>query len=220
MKFTPKLKYHGNICSWKCLPDLAQVAVWVGTAKTTTSWWRHQMETFSALLAICVGNSAVTGEFPAQGPVTRTFDVFFDLHLNTQLSKQSWGWWFETLSRPIWRHCNAAGNNPWRPNDVWTVEENSLSKPCGQLTSKYRFIHKFEFRNTEKNNERQIWFGTHMKAMHAVCSPNAGNAPFVSERLNHEKWWRQIYICRAAPVNFWLMSEKSRPIGLVYVSIY
>ena len=47
-----------------------------------TSWWRHQMETFSALLAICAGNSPVTGGFPAQRPVRRSFDVFFDLHLN------------------------------------------------------------------------------------------------------------------------------------------
>ena len=44
------------------------------------AWWRHQMETFSALLAICAGNSPVPGEFPAQRPVTRSFDVFFDLH--------------------------------------------------------------------------------------------------------------------------------------------
>ena len=64
------------------------------------------MGTFSALLAICAGNSPVTGEFPAQRPVTRTFDVFFDLHLDRRLSKQWWGWWFETLSRPLWRHCN------------------------------------------------------------------------------------------------------------------
>ena len=38
--------------------------------------------------------------------MTRSFDVFFDLHLNKRLSKQSWCWWFETLSRLIWRHCN------------------------------------------------------------------------------------------------------------------
>ena len=38
-------------------------------------WWRHQMETFSALLAICAGNSPVPGEFPAQRPVTRNLDV-------------------------------------------------------------------------------------------------------------------------------------------------
>ena len=64
------------------------------------------METFSALLAICVGNSPVPGEFPAQRPVTRSFDVFFDLRLNNPLSKQWWGWWFETSSRSLWRHCN------------------------------------------------------------------------------------------------------------------
>ena len=46
------------------------------------------METFSALLAICAGNSPVTAEFLAQRPVTRSFDVFFDLLLNKRLSKQ------------------------------------------------------------------------------------------------------------------------------------
>ena len=70
------------------------------------SWWRNQMEKFSALLAICAGNSPVHGEFPAQRPVTRSFDVFFDLRLNKRLSKQSCGWWFETLSCPLWSHCN------------------------------------------------------------------------------------------------------------------
>ena len=70
------------------------------------SWWRHQMETFSTLLAFCVGNSPVTGEFPSQRPVTWSFDVFFDLHLNKPLGKQSWGWWFETTSHSLWLHCN------------------------------------------------------------------------------------------------------------------
>ena len=54
-----------------------------------STWWRHQMETFSALLAICAGNSPVTGELAAQRPVTQSFDVFFDLRLNKRPSKQS-----------------------------------------------------------------------------------------------------------------------------------
>ena len=70
------------------------------------SWWRHQMEAFTALLAICAGNSPVTGEFPAQRPVTRGFDIFVHLRPNIRLSKQPWGWLFETLSRPLWRHRN------------------------------------------------------------------------------------------------------------------
>ena len=68
------------------------------------------METFSALLAICAENSPVTGEFPTQRPVTRSFDVYFDLRLIERLSKQSWGWWFETLSSPLWRHRNVNCN--------------------------------------------------------------------------------------------------------------
>ena len=74
------------------------------------TWWRHQMETFSTLLAICSGNSPVPNEFPAQRPVTRSFD----LRLNKRLSKQSWGWWFETLSRPLWRH-----RNEWKLRPQW-----------------------------------------------------------------------------------------------------
>ena len=56
------------------------------------TWWRHQMETFSALLALCAGNSPVPGELPSQRPVTWSFDVFFDQRLNKCLSKQSWDW--------------------------------------------------------------------------------------------------------------------------------
>ena len=44
------------------------------------------------------------GEFPTQRPVTRSFDVFFDLRLNKRLSKQPWGWWFEPPSWSLWRH--------------------------------------------------------------------------------------------------------------------
>ena len=98
---------------WKCH---ARYGSLIGHAKLLTRatfklylvWYqlRHQMKAFSALLVICAGNSLVPGEFPAQRPVTRSFDVFFDLRLNKRLSKQSWGWWFETLSHPSWRHRN------------------------------------------------------------------------------------------------------------------
>ena len=76
------------------------------TSSHGSSWWRHQMEIFSALLAICAENSPVPGEFPAQRPVMRSFDVFFDLRPNKRLSKQSWGWWSETPSSSLWRHRN------------------------------------------------------------------------------------------------------------------
>ena len=74
------------------------------------------MEIFSALLAFYAGNSPVTGEFPSQRPVTRSFDVFFDLRLNKRLSKQSRRRWFETPSRSLWRHNNVWSHHwgPWR----------------------------------------------------------------------------------------------------------
>ena len=48
---------------------------------------RIMMEIFSALLAICAGNSPVTGEFPTQRPMTRSFVIFFDLRRNEWLGK-------------------------------------------------------------------------------------------------------------------------------------
>ena len=93
----------------------------IHSLSTAKPWWRHQNETFSALLAICAGSSPVTGEFPAQRPVSRNFDVFFEQRrLNKPLSKQWWGWWFETLSRPLCRHCNAHGK--------YTMRTTSTSK--------------------------------------------------------------------------------------------
>ena len=72
-------------------------------------WWvfhetcrRHQMEPFSALPGLYEGNSSVT----SQRPVTRGFHVFCDRRLNKLLSKQSRCWWFETLKRSLWHHCN------------------------------------------------------------------------------------------------------------------
>ena len=81
----------------------------------TSPWSRRQMEIFSALLALCEGNLAVTVGFPSQRPVRRSFDGFFDLRLNKWLSKQSRLRWFETPSRSSWRHANA----DWRQPTVW-----------------------------------------------------------------------------------------------------
>ena len=87
------------------------------------------MEIFSALLALCAGDSPVTGEFPWQRPVTRSFVVFFDQRLNKHLSKQSWGWWFETPSCSLWRHCNDHAINKqiiqwWFHDKTWDTTVN------------------------------------------------------------------------------------------------
>ena len=109
--------------------DIITIMIILRMSKTSVkrgnviSWWRHQMETFSPLLAICAGNSPVPGEFPTQRPVTRSFDVFFDLRLNKRLSKQPWDWCFETLSCPLWRHRNVMVNF----HTQWRISHSSVT---------------------------------------------------------------------------------------------
>ena len=75
------------------------------------------------------------GEFPTQRPVTRSFDVFFDLRLNKRLSKQPWGWWFETPSLSLWRHYNGCTQNRlschqlthWRRNRMIFILQTTYS---------------------------------------------------------------------------------------------
>ena len=115
------------------------------------------METFSALLAICAGNSPVPGEFPAQRPVTRSFDGFFELkrhpHLNKPLCKQSWGWWFETVLRPLWRHCNGnlhiKNSVRWNKlNSVWWNDhkETSLAHEYCKFNARVNLLEKFTYK--------------------------------------------------------------------------
>ena len=66
----------------------------VPCSKTVLPWWRHQMKTFSASLALCKRNSRHKGQWRR------------GLRLYKRLSKQSWRWWFETPSRSLWRYCN------------------------------------------------------------------------------------------------------------------
>ena len=72
----------------------------------SSTWWCHQMETFSASLDLCVGNSPVIGEFLSQRSVMQCFDVSFDLRPCKGLCKQSRRRWFEMPSRSLWCHCN------------------------------------------------------------------------------------------------------------------
>ena len=72
------LKFHGIPWNHKCCSNVVLEVPWI----TGHRW------------------------IPCKKSVTRSFDIFFVLLLNKRLSKQWWGWWFETPSRPLWRHCN------------------------------------------------------------------------------------------------------------------
>ena len=83
---------------------------WCNLARGSEGTWIIQSQTnhddiFRVTGPLC-GEFTGTGEFPTQRPVTRSFDVFFDLCLNKRLSKQPWGWWFETPSWSLWIQCN------------------------------------------------------------------------------------------------------------------
>ena len=95
------------------------------------TWRRYQMEIFSALLALCEGNSPNTGEFPSQKPVTWIFDVFSDLRLNIRLSTQSRRRWFQTPLRPF--YVGVMRFNEVYFNEVYFIKEyfDGLAQHCG-----------------------------------------------------------------------------------------
>ena len=181
------------------------------------------METFSALLAICAGNSPVTGEFPAQRSVTRSFDVFFDLRLNKRLSKQSWGWWTETPPRPLWRHsdeCVILHAN--RLNITTVFHRNFLS--IMQTVVSIGTQTKLQWRQNEHNgvsNNRRLdcllnrLFSPRLKktskprvtGLREVNSPVTGEFPAqrASNAENVSIWWRHHE--RITNVPHWLLSR-------------
>ena len=81
------------------------------------SWWRHQMEAFSTLLAICAGNSPATGKFSSQRPVTRSFDVFF-------ICAWTNGWANHRDAGDLRRHCAHYGTTVMCP--LWSYDKGSV----------------------------------------------------------------------------------------------
>ena len=76
---------HDDVIKWKHF-----LHYWPFVRETTGHWW-----------------------IPSQRPVTWSFEVFFDLHLNKRFSKQFGLWWFETPSCSLWRHCNEVSSHEW-----------------------------------------------------------------------------------------------------------
>ena len=86
---------HMDFLEWKCIHSITY----------RSSWWHHQMETFSALLAFCEGNPLVTRGFPSQRQWRGAF-MFSLICLNKRLSKQSRRLWVRTPLHSLWRNCN------------------------------------------------------------------------------------------------------------------
>ena len=73
-----KMRYDMNIVIY----DKRYIMIWYMKHDDVIKW-----KYFPRYWPFYVWNSLVTGEFPAQRPVTRSFDVFVDLRLNKRLSK-------------------------------------------------------------------------------------------------------------------------------------
>ena len=101
------------------------------------------METFSAFLAFCAENSLVTGEFPAQRPVTWGFDIIFDLRLNQQLGKHWRCRWFEAPSCSLWHHCNVALSHGDSITESYLHSEKS-SNNSGLGSNTYLYLIPFK----------------------------------------------------------------------------
>ena len=106
-----ELTFHRTMtsCYWSAfaIPALCEQTPHVGSSlwgkNGGYSWWRHQMDTCSALLANLCGEFTSHRWIPhTQRSVTRSFDFFVCAWIN------DWGWWFETPSNSLWRHCNAS----------------------------------------------------------------------------------------------------------------
>ena len=100
------------MCSVIYCPLTACTPVHVSALLTTFMMTSSNGNIFRVTGPLC-GEFTGPGEFPAQRTVTRSFDVFFDLRPNKWLSKQPWGWWFETPSWSLWRHCNVIKSAHW-----------------------------------------------------------------------------------------------------------
>ena len=91
-----------------------------------------------------------TGEFLSQRPVTRSFDVSFNMCFNKRLSKQSRRRWFQTSSRLLWRHCNDIYDwtPEWWHTGIYYWFDNSLQSPqryISALSDIYDYINLDSF---------------------------------------------------------------------------
>ena len=219
---TPWGQRAKNQCrrNWNVCSAFASVTTNKHQVRIIGPWlWRHQMETFSASLALCEGNPPVTSGFP-QRPVTRRFGAFFDLRLNKRLSKQSRLRWFEATSDPLWRHCNALLHVVHSPCNGSAINAASVSMswhlhgmsvvPVAPLQWRYNehdgvsnhqpndcLLTRLFRRRSKKTSKLQVT---------SLC---AGNSPVTGEfraqrasnAENVSTWWRHHVI--RCPCNHW-----------------
>ena len=123
----------------------------------------------------------VTG--PLWRPVTQSFDVFFDLRLNKRLSKQPWGWWFETPSLSLWHQCN---------ENKFTCEARlSQEEPFASSKLSYSWWYSLH------NNLRSVTLGSTSNEIVVAmekfekCAVALQGGPCFQHVTGNMSWWNQ-----------------------------
>ena len=175
-------RVHISAGQWLCNNRVETLSKGCGYVMMTSS----NGNIFRVTGPLC-GEITGPGEFPTQRPVTRSFDVFFNLCLNKRLNKQPWGWWFET---PSWSLCHCNVSLPLIPAIDTKV-----------LTLQRRHIERYSV----SNHRRLDWLLKHysMRRPKKISNLRAtglceGNPPvtgvFPSQRESNAEnvsiWWR------------------------------
>ena len=111
VSYSTLLSIHFTTKNTVCRRFLSRIysILWLYCQNMRTSWNGNIFH----VTGLCAGNSPVTAVFPAQRPMMRNFNIFFDRHLNKRFSKQSSRRWFETPSRSLWSPCNESLFTAW-----------------------------------------------------------------------------------------------------------
>ena len=123
-KISQSVRYTLHVVKYDHVLDISWK--WIQWAHLLVMMTSSNGNIFRVTGPLC-GEFTGSGKFPTQRPVTRSFDVFFDLRLNKRLSKQPWDWWFETPSWSLWRHCNVNSGGPRfirrfsRHHEIWVT---------------------------------------------------------------------------------------------------
>ena len=141
-----------------------------------------------------------------QRPVTQSFLVFFDLRLNERLSKQSWGCWFETPTRPLWRQRNDPGHFLWKDPQAtkrhwWWITTGSCNGfvlPGNKTLRWPMFIKLYD----------AIWWRHQMETFFALLALCEGNPP-VTGGFPSQKPVSLMFSLISAWINGWANNQDS-----------
>ena len=138
-----QLDRSGEYLRWQYCTHQSNSLIAIFKGNTPLKSLRPVMrKAFHVMITSSNGNILrVTGEFPSQRPVKRSFDVSFHLCLNKPLSKQSWGWRFETTSRSLWRHCTTSA----------VPDSSTNHSSTDRISGQFLFYHDQHFIKREEN---------------------------------------------------------------------